>query len=82
MTFDLRLPLGLMFSFFGVVLTLLGLFSEPAAYARALALNVNLWWGLVLLVFGFAMLALALRKKSGRPEGSSPSGANGRHPKA
>lgn len=61
MNLDLRLPIGLMFSIFGVLLTLFGLVSDPAIYAQSLGINVNLWWGLVLLVFGFVMLGFAMR---------------------
>lgn len=66
MNLDLRLPIGLMFSIFGVVLVAFGLLSDPAIYARSLGINVNLWWGLVLLVFGLVMLAFAIRAR-GRP---------------
>lgn len=63
MNLDLRLPIGLMFTLFGVVLTAFGLVSDRAIYARSLGINVNLWWGLVLLVFGLVMLTLALRSR-------------------
>lgn len=63
MQLDLRLPMGLMFSAFGVLLTGFGLVSDAALYQRSLGINVNLWWGLVLLAFGLAMLALALRSR-------------------
>ena len=62
MNLDLRLPIGLMFSLFGVLLTLFGLLSDPAIYGRSLGINVNLWWGLVLLAFGLVMLWLARRR--------------------
>jgi putative Mn2+ efflux pump MntP len=58
---DLRLPIGLMFSIIGVILTGYGLVSDRAIYARSLGVNVNLWWGLVLLAFGAVMLTFALR---------------------
>jgi len=61
MNFDLRLPIGLMFSLFGGMLTVFGLVSKPEIYSRSLGINVNLWWGLFLLVFGLLMLFLALR---------------------
>jgi len=61
MNLDLRLPIGLMFSIFGVMLVVYGLVSDAGIYARSLGINVNLWWGLVLVVFGLVMLALALR---------------------
>ena len=61
MDLDLRLPLGLMFAIFGVMLTVYGIVSDRAIYARSLGIDVNLWWGIVLLIFGVAMLALAKR---------------------
>lgn len=66
MNLDLRLPMGLMFTAFGALLTLFGAFSDRAIYERSLGVNVNLWWGLVLLAFGLAMLTLALRANRGR----------------
>jgi hypothetical protein len=70
MKLDLRLPIGLMFTIFGVMLTLYGLASDPAIYARSLGININLWWGLVLLVFGLVMLGFALR---GQRRATTPS---------
>ncbi|HWR37371.1 MAG TPA: hypothetical protein VN622_16035 [Clostridia bacterium] len=61
MGLDLRMPIGLMFSVFGVMLAVYGLFSDRAIYARSLGVNINLVWGLVLLVFGAVMLALSVR---------------------
>ena len=58
MGLDLRIPLGLMFTTFGLLLSFFGLFSDKAIYAASLGVNVNLGWGLVLLVFGLVMLAL------------------------
>jgi hypothetical protein len=59
MNLDVRLPIGLMFSVFGVVLSLYGLASDKQIYQRSLGINVNLWWGIVMLVFGLVMLWLA-----------------------
>ena len=64
MQLDLRLPMGLMFSAFGALLTTFGLVSDEALYQRSLGINVNLWWGLVLLAFGLAMLALARKGRT------------------
>jgi hypothetical protein len=64
MKLDLRLPIGLMFSIFGVMLVAYGLMSDAAIYARSLGINVNLWWGVVLLAFGLVMLGFALRARS------------------
>ena len=63
MNFDLRLPIGLIFSLFGLMLSVYGIVSDPAIYVRSLSSNVNLDWGLVLLAFGAFMLALAIRAR-------------------
>jgi hypothetical protein len=69
MNLDLRLPIGLMFSIIGVLLTVFGLISDDAIYARSLGINVNLWWGLVLLVFGMVMLGIMARARRRRVSG-------------
>lgn len=61
MNLDLRLPVGLMFSIFGVILVAVGLVGGPALTEKSLGVNINLWWGVVMLVFGGAMLLLARR---------------------
>jgi hypothetical protein len=57
MNLDLRIPVGLMFSLTGLILTIFGLStnSDAALYAKSLGINANLWWGIVLLVFGLTM---------------------------
>ena len=69
MKWDVRLPIGLMFSIFGAMLTVYGLVSDEAIYGRSLGINVNLWWGLAVLAFGFVMLAFALRARGRRHDG-------------
>lgn len=66
MNFDLRIPIGLLFSLFGAILTLYGLFAPRTIYRVSLGLNVNLYWGLVLLAFGLVMLVFALRARGAR----------------
>ena len=65
MGIDIKLPIGLMFSILGLLLTVYGLFTagNQAMYEKSLHVNVNLWIGLIMLVFGGIMLVLALRKK-------------------
>ena len=63
MNFDLRLPLGLMFTLFGAMLSIYGLTSDKAMYEKSLGMNINLGWGLVMLVFGVIMLVFALRSR-------------------
>jgi hypothetical protein len=72
MKWDVRLPIGLMFSLFGAMLTVFGLASDKTIYERSLGINVNLWWGLAVLAFGLAMLTLALRAGRARSAGREP----------
>jgi hypothetical protein len=62
MGLDIRLPLGLLFTIIGVLLAGYGVLGDKAIYARSLGINVNLWWGLAMLVFGAAMLFFARRR--------------------
>lgn len=61
MNFDLRIPIGLLFSILGAILVALGLFGSPELTQRSLGLNMNLWWGLVQIAFGLFMLGSAWR---------------------
>ncbi len=62
MGLDIRLPIGFLFSIFGVLLIAFGALSDKAIYERSLGININLKWGVVMLVFGAIMLVL------GRPK--------------
>jgi membrane protease YdiL (CAAX protease family) len=63
MGLDIRWPIGLMFSLIGALLTGYGALTSSNAdlYKRSLDININLCWGLVLLVFGGLMLLFAWR---------------------
>jgi len=71
MGLDIRWPIGLMFTLIGALLTGYGVItgSDAEKYKRSLDININLYWGLVLLVFGGIMLILAWRgrAKPGQP---------------
>lgn len=60
MGLDIRIPIGLMFSIFGFIITLYGVFTNAnaALYNRSLHININVWMGLTMLVFGLFMLLL------------------------
>ncbi|MBC7894135.1 MAG: hypothetical protein H7066_01920 [Cytophagaceae bacterium] len=60
---DLRYPIGGLFVALGLILTGYGIATSgnTAMYARSTALNVNLWWGLVMLAFGGLFIAMAMR---------------------
>ncbi len=59
---DLRTPAGLFFSMLGVILLALGIFS-PGLRAALTDVNVNLYCGIAILLFGAVMLVLAYRKR-------------------
>ena len=75
---DIRLPIGALFSLLGVMLAGYGLATggEPERYARSLSLNVNLLWGLVMLLFGIVLLSASrqARRSAARPAGQTPEG--------
>ena len=77
MGLDIRIPIGSLFVILGALLAGYGFFSDPSIYARSLGINVNLWWGGALLVFGSAMLALAWRAASSRAGRDPRSGDRG-----
>ena len=64
MIFDLRFPVGMMFTVFGLILTGVGALGGPELTAKSLGINMNLWWGVVMLVFGLWMLFMAIRGRS------------------
>ncbi len=64
MKLDIRVPLGLLFAIVGLLLAVFGLVGPKDLYARSLGVNVNLWWGLVLLLFGVSMFLLGRRGQS------------------
>ena len=68
MGLDLRKPIGIFFLVLGIILAGQGLITKGSEiYAKSLGININLIWGVVLLVFGGSMLFGAWR-------GSQPNG--------
>jgi hypothetical protein len=65
---DVRLPIGGLFSVLGVIIAGYGFASagNTQMYARSLSVNVNLWWGLVMLAFGVISIVFAKRAARGR----------------
>ena len=75
MGLDIRIPMGLMFAILGLLLALFGLAGDKSIYERSLGININLGWGVVLLLFGGVMLMFGRRgmlknisASSGEPE--------------
>ena len=65
MGLDIRWPIGLMFTLIGALLTVFGL--AKGAESTSLGININLFWGVVLLVFGVLMLLGAISGKKNPP---------------
>ena len=62
---DIRIPIGLMFTIIGVIISIMGIItnSDTGMYQKSLGVNVNLFMGALMLLFGLLMLFLAFRKK-------------------
>lgn len=61
MGFDLRWPIAGLFIMYGLFLIAYGAVADRSIYERSLGVNINVWWGLAMLVFALLMGALALR---------------------
>jgi hypothetical protein len=76
---DIRVPIGVLFTVLGLLLAGYGLATggQPALYAQSLSVNLNLWWGLAMLLFGIILLSAALYGRntaSAAPAAQSPEG--------
>ncbi len=61
---DLRLPIGIIFTIYGFILIGYGLITKGSKiYEKSLNINVNIWWGILLLIFGLVMYYYAKRGK-------------------
>ena len=61
---DIRIPIGLMFSIVGVLISIFGFvtMSNTEMYHKSLGINVNIIMGILMLVFGLIMLFFAFKK--------------------
>jgi len=84
MRLDIRIPLGLLFMILGALLAIFGAIGDPHIYERSLNINLNLWWGSVLVAFGALMLVLGYvgqtraKKEAGSPGAETTSQAASR----
>ena len=62
---DIRAPIGGLFTLLGLMLAGYGLVGSERA---ASGTNVNLWWGVVMVLFGLVMLFLARRSMGAPPQ--------------
>jgi hypothetical protein len=71
MGLDVRLPIGMMFSLIGFMMSAYGLFngSDPSMTQHSLGINIDLWWGGFLLLFGLVMLGASIVARKNPPGG-------------
>ncbi len=65
---SIALTIGATIGFIGLILLLYGLFGN-ARYSQSDNININLWWGLVMVIFGIIMAGgsyLSTRLKAAR----------------
>ena len=68
MGIDIRLPIGILFSLLGLILTVYGSLVDTSRYGQSSGININLDWGIVLLIFGIAMFLLGRRGARSTPQ--------------
>jgi multisubunit Na+/H+ antiporter MnhG subunit len=67
MGLDIRVPLGMIFTATGLMLTVYGgMTLHSDIYVRSGGININLIWGAVMLLFGVIMWVAGKRKPSGK----------------
>jgi steroid 5-alpha reductase family enzyme len=61
--FDIRLPIGTLFSLLGALLVVYGLstWADANLYQRSESIDINFWWGVIMLIFGASMLFFGRR---------------------
>lgn len=74
MGLDLRWPIGLMFSLIGLLLTGYGAVSPANSVTKidGQEININLIWGILLLIFGVLMVIFAYRGGKKSPPPTTP----------
>jgi len=74
MGLDIRWPIGLMFSLIGLMLTGYGAASPGNSTTKidGQDININLIWGILLLIFGVLMVFFAYRGGKKSPPPTTP----------
>ena len=61
MGLDIRWPIGVLFMIYGITLVLYGVLADLKIFQSSLGVNIDVWWGAAMLVFGLCMSGLAWR---------------------
>jgi hypothetical protein len=69
--FDLRTVIAILFIFYGVILTIMGVFfTTPIDIAKAGGININLWSGLVMIIVSAGFFLWARMRPLAPPSGA------------
>lgn len=79
MHLDVRLPIGVLFGLIGIVVAVYGAMMLDNPATRPTGVPIDVVWGIVMLAFGVAMLALAARASRRIREGGSESNQGSIH---
>ena len=80
--FDIRVMIGGLFTLYGVLLLIYGLFTSDEDIAQAAGIHINLWLGAGMLLLGVLFLLwarLAPTRRSTQPSGGAGSSRPGGH---
>jgi hypothetical protein len=68
---EIRVIIGGLFLLYGVIVSVAGLLDSQPEIDKAQGVNINLWTGLGMLVFGLVFLAWAYARPTGRSKDES-----------
>lgn len=69
--FDVRRVIGGLFTVYGVIVTILGVFDSPAEIDKAAGVRINLWIGLGMLALGLLFLLWQWWRPAEAPPGDA-----------
>jgi hypothetical protein len=77
--FDLRMIIGVLFTVYGVILTITGALDGSSEIAKGQGVRINLWTGLAMLVIGvfFIIWDVTRPEVPDEPSDSEASGSSG-----
>ncbi|MFE3252642.1 hypothetical protein [Streptomyces sp. NPDC059209] len=74
--FDIRLIIGGLFTLYGVIVTVAGVFVSDADMEKAEGVNINLWTGLAMLALGLFFLGWMKLRPTEIPPSAAADGAD------